>query len=171
MSPPPRRAPLVALRLAVVAGARLLAGAPPAAAEDVAADAPAALAREFMAAFAAKDLERVGAMFAPDAVVQRARLGGETPEVVQFQAADWLAEAGEGIGGVRDFRIEVLDTESVAFDGGVTVSVQFRATGSVGEGGFVNDGVDTFSLVPAGDGWRILLYNSFEKLRFAGAGG
>lgn len=169
-SPFRRRGPIVNRRVVALACGLLLAVLPVSAAPDDAEAASAGLAREFMAAFAAKDMERVGAMFAPNAVVQRARLGDGEPELVQLEVADWLVEAADGIDGVQDFRIEVLDSASLAFDDGVTVSVRFRATGSVGEGmSFVNDGVDTFSLVSVGGAWRIVLYNSFEKLRFAGA--
>lgn len=164
-----RAALLSTLVAAVIAAAVLPAHAagdtgPP---EEVA----VSLARDFLSAFAAKDLDRVASMFAPTAHVQRARVATEPPELAQFATAtDWLAEAGRGIQSVRDFEIEVLETSALAFDGGVNVAVRFRATGSVGEGvRFVNDGVDTFSMARADGAWRIVLYNSFEKLRVVGA--
>ena len=129
---------------------------------------PATVAEEFMRAFAAKDLDAVIEMFAPGALVQRARLGDAAPEVAHFEAVQWAEQAGRGIGAVQDFRIEILETSTLTFGEGATVSVRFRATGKVGEqASFINDGVDTFSLVRDGDGWKIVLYNSMEKLRFA----
>jgi len=125
-----------------------------------------ASAEAFLQAFTTKDMEKVGAFFAPGAVVQRARLGEAAPEIASFGVAEWLAEAGESIDSVEDFRIEPLGSTGLSFGAGVTVSIHFRATGSVPGGTFTNDGVDSFSFAEIDGSWKIVLYNSMEKLTF-----
>lgn len=126
-----------------------------------------AIAREFLQSFCAKDMKKVASYFAPGARVQRARLEGTTPVVETFDAAAWIAEAGPSIADLQDFKIEVLEHAGLDFGEGVTVSVRFRATGAVGGGTFVNNGVDTFSFAKIDGAWRIVLYNSYEKLVFS----
>ncbi|MEM8932396.1 MAG: nuclear transport factor 2 family protein [Acidobacteriota bacterium] len=125
-----------------------------------------ARAEAFFRAFTAKDMERVESFFAPDARVQRARLGDGAAEIEAFDLATWLAEAGPSIAPLRDFAIEVLGRSGASFGDGVTVSLHFRATGAVGGGTFTNDGVDTFSFVNVDGVWKIALYQSIEKLVF-----
>lgn len=148
----------------------LLAGG--AAAVGVAAEepvTPSQVATHFLHSFAANDLETVQSLFAPGALVQRARLSpqGGDPELASFQAQPWAEESVRGASSVKDFKIEVLETEETSFGEGVTVNVRFQATGEVGNGmAFVNDGVDSFSMVQIDGSWRILLYNSFERFKW-----
>lgn len=132
----------------------------------VRATAPADVATLFFSAFADKDIDTVLSLFAPGALVQRARLESEGPhDLAQFGAAEWAESARAGIAGIRNFHIEILEIVPVEFGSGVTVSVRFRATGQVGENvSFTNDGVDSLSMIPVDGTWRILLYNSMEKL-------
>lgn len=127
----------------------------------------ATIAREFLESFCAKDMKKVATYFAPGARVQRARLEGTTPVVETFDAAAWIAEAGPSIADLQDFKIEVIEHAGLDFGEGATVSVRFRATGAVGGGSFVNNGVDTFSFAKIDGVWRIVLYNSYEKLIFS----
>lgn len=141
----------------------------PAAADPV--DETVKIAREFLQVFCAKDMTKVATYFAPGARVQRARLEGATPVVETFDAAAWVAEAGPSIADLQDFKIEILEDSGLDFGEGTTVegttvSVRFRATGAVGGGSFVNNGVDTFSFAKIDGAWRIVLYNSYEKLIF-----
>ncbi|MEM9555158.1 MAG: nuclear transport factor 2 family protein [Acidobacteriota bacterium] len=124
-------------------------------------------AEGFLAAFQAKDMERVGSYFAPGARVQRARLAaGGAPTIESFDAPTWLAGAGASIAGIQGFEIRTLDTAVADFGAGATVTIHFRATGDVGVGRFVNDGVDSFSFAQVDGAWKVLLYNSMEKLTF-----
>lgn len=127
------------------------------------------LATHFLEIFAQKDIDTVSTMFAPGALVQRARLSDGPPELVSFEAQAWAEDARQGIASVEDFKIEVLDVVSASFGEGITVSVQFRATGRVGENTFfINNGVDSFSFIQMGGEWKIALYNSMEKLEIGG---
>jgi len=126
---------------------------------------PEQWARHFMELFEAQDLDTIATLFAPGALVQRARLGGEAPEFAHFAAAAWVADTREGIAAVEDFKMEVLEVTSLGFGEGTTVCVRFRATGRVGENRFfINNGVDSFSFSQMGGEWKIVLYNSMEKL-------
>ncbi|MEE8587564.1 MAG: nuclear transport factor 2 family protein [Acidobacteriota bacterium] len=130
---------------------------------------PVEVAVQFLQSFADKDMETVRSLFAPGALVQRARLSGQggPPELASFQAGPWADESERGVAQVQDFKIEVLETNQIGFGEGQTVSLRFRATGKVGNGmAFVNNGVDTFSLVQVEGAWRILLYNSIEQFQF-----
>lgn len=157
----------------VLASAALLAllVAPAAGAET--ADAPGepeALARSFLEHFQQKDFDTLRGLFAPGALVQAARLGNDAEmRVVPFTVDSWTADASNGISAVRNFEMKILDVSSLGFDGGVTVSVRFQATGEVGESiRFVNNGVDSFSFIQHEGEWKIILYNSIEKLVFGG---
>lgn len=132
----------------------------------VAAASPADVAKQFFSAFTAKDIDTVLALFAPGALVQRARLESEgLPDLAQFGAPEWAESARAGIADIRNFQMEILEVAAVEFGPGVTVSVRFRATGQVGENiSFVNNGVDSFSMIRIEGAWRIVLYNSMEKL-------
>jgi len=157
----------VSLALVLTVASVALLGAP-LAADEGNKDAEQ-VATRFLEVFAQKDIDTVSALFAPGALVQRARLTEEGPELARFGAQEWAEDARNGIAGVQDFRIEILDVASASFGEGVTVSVQFRATGRVGEtASFINNGVDSFSLTRIDGEWRILLYNSMEKLEFGG---
>ena len=129
---------------------------------------PAEVATLFLKKFEQKDIDAVVALFAPGALVQRARLAANGPDIANFAADEWARSSKEGIAGIEDFKIEVLETSEVSFGEGTTVSVRFRATGRVGQTYFINNGVDTFSLSQQEGAWRILLYNSMEKLEFGG---
>lgn len=144
-------------------------GLAPASSAGAEAADPAALeatAEEFLAAFAEKNLDRVDDLLAEGALIQRARLESDGPELVTFTAAEWLAESGPAIAGIEEFRIEPLSTTVLDFGAGATVSVRFRATGRVGGGHFVNEGVDTFSFAQVDGAWKIVLYQSLEQLVF-----
>ena len=163
---PPRSLISVILLFAVVACLGLH-GSPLAADEGIA--AAEKVATDFLEVFAQKDIDTVAALFAPGALVQRARLTEGAPEVASFDAQEWAEDARNGIAGVEDFKMEILDVASASFGEGVTVSVQFRATGRVGENTFfINNGVDSFSMIRIDGEWRIILYNSMEKLEFGG---
>jgi len=141
----------------------------PAAADSAATGSPEEVATRFLKAFEQKDIDTVVSLFAPGALVQRARLTEAAPELAHFGAQEWAEDAKSGIAGVQDFKIEVLEISSLSFDEGTTVSVRFRATGRVGENSFfINHGVDSFSLTRIEGEWRVLLYNSMEKLEFGG---
>lgn len=163
--------PAVKVVLFLVVLTCLMSLAPPLTAQagDDGAQAAEEVATRFLQLFAEKDLDAVDALFAPAALVQRARLTDELPELAAFGAREWADDARQGIASVEDFKIEVLDVTSLSFGEGITVSVLFRATGRVGESTFfINNGVDTFSLVEMEGDWRIVLYNSMEKLEFGG---
>lgn len=164
---PSRPLASVVLLFAVVASVGL-PGSPLAADED--SEAAEKLATHFLEVFAQKDIDTVAALFAPGALVQRARLTeGAAPDLAKFDAQEWAEDARSGIAGVEDFKMEILDVASASFGDGITVSVQFRATGRVGEDTFfINNGVDSFSMTRIDGEWRIILYNSMEKLEFGG---
>lgn len=125
-----------------------------------------ALAEDFLRAFAARDFERVRAILAPEARIQWAWLGGEAPQIESFEVDEWLARVTESTAPLDDFQVEILGSNALAFDDGVSVSVRFRMLGAVGGGRFVNDGVDTLSFAQIEGQWRIVLSNSIEKLVF-----
>ncbi|MCP4661902.1 MAG: nuclear transport factor 2 family protein [bacterium] len=128
---------------------------------------PSEVAEKFLKAFERKDIDAVVSLFAPGALVQRARVTETEPEFAHFGVEEWAAGAQQGIAGIHDFKIEIIETKAVGFGEGTTVSVHSRATGQVGENTFVvNDAVDSFSMTHVDGEWRILLYNSVEKLVF-----
>lgn len=125
-----------------------------------------ALAEDFLRAFAARNFERVEELLAPDARIQWAWLGDQDSELESFSVEEWLARVTESTAGLDDFQVEILESNALAFDDGVSVSVRFRMLGSVGGGRFVNDGVDTLSFAQIDGQWRIVLSSSIEKLVF-----
>jgi SnoaL-like domain len=124
---------------------------------------PEAVARLFFAAFERQDFTTLQALFTPAAVVFRVRVGGaDGAAAEQLSVAGWVAAAAADLAGVEGLTVELQEVRSLAFDGGASVSVRFRASGRAGDRAFHNAGVDTFSLVPVKGSWRIVLYSSFE---------
>lgn len=131
---------------------------------------PEAVARLFFAAFERKDFTTLRSLFLPEAVVSRVRVtaAGGT-EAVQLSAGDWAAAAEADLTPVEELAIDLLEVRSLTFAEGASVSVLFQATGHAGGRAFVNDGVDTFGLIPVKGSWRIAQYASFEALKLTAA--
>jgi hypothetical protein len=157
---PPVRA--IALTVAAV----LLAAVPVLAAP--AADTPADVATRFLQAFEKKDFQTIRGLFAPGAAVSTAELSRtEAPKMVYRTAEEWLTFTEKQMAPVKFSGFKILDTSTIAFDQGASVSVHFRSQGTFGDFAFVNEGVDTYALTQVDGAWRILRYGTFERLEAA----
>lgn len=149
----------IALTVAVLLSATVPVLAAPAA------DTPADVAARFLQAFEKKDFQTIRGLFAPGASVSTAELSRtEAPKMVYRTAEEWLAFTEKQMAPVTFTGFKVFETSTVAFDQGATVSVHFRSQGTFGNFGFVNEGVDTYSLIQVDGAWRILRYGTFERL-------
>ncbi len=76
-----------------------------------------------------------------------------------------MAQAEKELAPVTEIAITLLDTSTLSFDQGATVSVRFRSAGKLGaQASFTNNGIDTYSMTQVGGAWRILRYGTFELL-------
>lgn len=128
---------------------------------------PAAVADRFLQAFAKKDFQTIRTLFAPGAVVSVINLARQGSHDVSYMTPDqWMGEAEKSLGGVTFTGFEQLDTSTLSFDQGATVSVRFRATGKAGDHAFTGNGIDTYSMIKVDGAWRILRYGTFELIDF-----
>ncbi len=129
------------------------------------AEQPADVAHRFLQAFEKKDYATIRGLFAPGASVTTAELSRSEPAKQSHKPADeWAAQSEKEMAAVTFEKLEVLETSTVAFDQGATVAVHFRSRGKAGEFAFVNEGIDTYSLIQVDGAWRILRYGTFERL-------
>jgi len=148
--------------VAVVLG---VAGMPAAARAGETASGPAEVAHQFLRAFEKKDWATVRSLFAPNAVVSTVDLAKEGAPTVGYLPVDqWIAQTEKELAPVTAIQIDLLDTSTLSFDQGATVSVRFRSHGKAGERSFTNNGIDTYSMAQVGGAWRILRYGTFELL-------
>jgi hypothetical protein len=128
---------------------------------------PSAVAHQFLRAFEKKDWATLRTLFAPNAVVSTVDLAHEgSPEVAYLTAEQWLAQTEKELQPVTSIALDLLDTSTLSFDQGATVSVRFRSQGKTGEKAFTNNGIDTYSMIRTGGVWRIVRYGTFERLEF-----
>jgi hypothetical protein len=128
---------------------------------------PTEVAHQFLRAFEKKDWATIRTLFAPNAVVSTVNLTRDgQPQVAYSTAEEWLAQIEKELAQVSSIKLELVDTSVLSFDQGASVSVRFRSSGKAGEQSFTNNGIDTYSLTPAGGSWRILRYGTFELLDF-----
>jgi Domain of unknown function (DUF4440) len=152
----------IALTVAALLSATVPVLAAPAA---PAADTPADVAARFLQAFEKKDFQTIRGLFAPGATVSTAELSrSEAPKMVHRTAEEWLAFTEKQMAPVKFSGFKIFETSTLAFDQGASVSVHFRSQGTFGDFGFVNEGVDTYSLTQVDGAWRILRYGTFERL-------
>lgn len=147
---------------AIVLAVTLMLAAGPVLAEE-----PADVAKRFLQLFEKKDFAAVRGLFAPGAVVSTVELSRtEPPKVGQKAAGEWIDQISKELEPVTFKGIEVLETSTLAFDQGATVSIRFRSSGKAGEHTFTNEGIDTYSLTKVDGAWRIVRYGTFERLEF-----
>ncbi len=150
-----------AVRSIVLAVTFVLAAGP------VLAQEPADVAKRFLQLFEKKDFAAIRGLFAPGAVVSTVDLSRtEPPQVGQKAAGEWIDQIAKELEPVTFNKIEALETSTLAFDQGATVSIRFRSSGKAGDHTFTNEGIDTYSLTKVDGAWRIVRYGTFERLEF-----
>lgn len=149
------------MRAIVLAATFVLAAGP------VLAEEPADVAKRFLQLFEKKDFAAIRGLFAPGAVVSTVDLSRtEPPKTAQAAAGEWIDGIAKELEPVTFNKIEALETSTLAFDQGATVSIHFRSSGKAGEHTFTNEGIDTYSLTKIDGAWRIVRYGTFERLEF-----
>lgn len=138
-------------------------------------ETPTATATRFLRAFEQKDFATVRALLADDATVIRTSLSpipNTPPQNQRASGAAWAQEAETNHAYLRDLKLDLLESSELRIDGGAVVNLRYRFSGLAGKAAFVSDGIDTYILIPAGDGWKILQYNYIERLEMSrGPGG
>ncbi len=135
-------------------------------------ETPTAAATRFLRAFEQKDFATVRALLADDAAVIRTSLSSKGAQNQRSPGAAWVREAETNHAFLRDLKLDLLESSELRIDGGAVVNLRYRFSGLAGKAAFVSDGIDTYILIPAGDGWKILQYNYIERLEMSrGPGG
>lgn len=136
-------------------------------------ETPTATATRFLRAFEQKDFATVRALLADDATVIRTSLSPKGPPQNQrAPGAAWAQEAETNHAYLRDLKLDLLESSELRIDGGAVVNLRYRFSGLAGKAAFVSDGIDTYILIPAQGGWKILQYNYIERLEMSrGPGG
>lgn len=132
---------------------------------------PEMVMTKFLQAFVARDYETCRFLLAPGATITITRRYQQGTYQSQHQdARDWLDEVDAGaVKGIKDFKVDILETAGLVHAHGATAVLRFTSTGMTGRGKFENTGFDTGSLIETADGWRILHYSSFEHFSWSGA--
>lgn len=136
-------------------------------------ETPTAAATRFLRAFEQKDFTTVRALLAGDATVIRTSLSPNGPPQNQrASGAAWVQEAETNHAWLRDLKLDLLESSELRIEQGAVVNLRYRFSGLAGKAAFVSDGIDTYILIPAQGGWKILQYNYIERLEMSrGPGG
>ncbi|MES1244957.1 MAG: nuclear transport factor 2 family protein [Acidobacteriota bacterium] len=139
-------------------------------------ETPTAAATRFLRAFEHSDFATVRSLLADDATVIRTSLSPKgSPQNQRSSGAAWVQEAETNHAYLRDLKLDLLESSELRIDGGAVVNLRYRFSGLVGPAGktaFMSDGIDTYILIPAQAGWKILQYNYIERLEMPrGPGG
>lgn len=136
-------------------------------------ETPTTTATRFLRAFEQKDFATVRALLADDATVIRTSLSPNGPPQNQrASGAAWVQEVETNHAWLRDLKLDLLESSELRIEQGAVVNLRYRFSGLAGKAAFVSDGIDTYILIPAQGGWKILQYNYIERLEMSrGPGG